>query len=332
MAKDLTNDNDYAVARELHHRATELLGAVSRLNQAYNYDDPYSEYHEVIMLLNRPYVLIVHELEKLYTQNKMLVKLNEEPKTKATWTLFNTIESSDQDIYAYIREHKSTEDFAHLAQANRLAIIAGIEAPKFTPEQKKIIEQADEAFVTFAKRHSEWNSRRPKKKSRGHHYILDYKLKYEVNGSIVINDVLVLKKTQSGSAPRKLMEQALKHPYELFKPELGQLNRNLSSVLSDMGITGTLKELFFPIANKDGVKFRPVVSYMTAEKERIDTNELEKKLKELGAETTNILNEGISDEPAEPLSEEMRTLLSQNPETKRWLDELDQNEKERKIQ
>jgi hypothetical protein len=330
--KQQANDNDYAVARELHHRANEFLMAVARLNEAYNYDDPYAEYHEVIMLLNRPYVLVVHELEKLYRKNKTLTKLNEEPKTKATWTLFNTIESNDQDIYTYVREHNSTEDFAHLAQANRLAIIAGIETPKFTPEQKKIIGQADEAFVTFVKRHAEWRAKRPQKKSKGYHYILDYKLKYEVNGSIVINDVLVLKKTQSGSAPRKLMEQALKHPYELFKPELGQLNRNLSNVLSDMGITGTLKELFFPIANKDGVKFRPVVSYMTAEKERIDTNELEKKLKELGAETTNIIDEGISDEPAEPLSEEMRTLLSQNPETKRWLDELDQNEKERKIQ
>lgn len=332
MTKDSTNDNDYAVARELYHRANEFLMAVARLNEAYNYDDPYAEYHEVIMLINRPYVLLVHELEKLYGNNTTLASLNEEPKTKATWTLFNTIEGNDQDIYAYIREHKSTEDFAHLAQANRLAIIAGIETPKFTPEQQKIIEQADEAFVAFVKQHSEWTSRRPKKKSRGYHYILDYKLKYEVNGSIVINDVLVLKKTQNGSAPRKLMEQALKHPYESFKPELGQLNRSLSNVLSDMGITGTLKELFFPIANKDGVKFRPVVSYMTAEKERIDTNELEKKLKELGAETTNILDEGISDEPAEPLSEEMRTLLSQNPETKRWLDELDQNKKERKIQ
>lgn len=330
--KQSTNDNDYALARELHNRATELLGAVSRLNDGYNYDDPYSEYHEVIMLINRPYVLVVHELEKLYAQNITLAKLNEEPVTKATWTVFNTIESTDQDIYAYLREHKSTEDFAHLAQANRLAIIAGIETPSYTPEQKKIIDEADDVFVTFVKRLSEWSTRRPKKKSKGYHYILDYKLKYEVNGSIVINDVLVLKKTQSGSAPRKLMEQALKHPYELFKPELGQLNRNLSNVLSDMGITGTLKELFFPIANKEGVKFRPVVSYFTAEKERTDTKELEKKLKELGAETTNILDEGISEEPGEPMSEEMRSLLAQNPETRHILDEYERNEKERKNQ
>lgn len=330
MTNESTNDNDYAIARELHNRATELLGAVSQLNQAYNYDYPYSEYHEVIMLMNRPYVLVVHELEKLYAKNKALARLNEEPKTKATWTLFNTIESTDQDINVYLREHKSTEDFAHLAQTNRLAIIAGKESANFTPEQKKIIDVADEVFVTFVNRIAEWNARRPKKKSKGFHYIMNYKLKYEDNGSIVINDVLVLKKTQSGSAPRKLMEQALKHPYKLFKPELGQLNRNLSNVLSDMGITATLKELFFPIANKDGVKFRPSVNYMTAEEERIDTKELDKKLKELGAKTATILDSNISEEPAEPMSEEMKSLLAQIPEGRQILEEAERNEKERK--
>lgn len=151
-SKEPTNSNDYAIARELHHRANEFLIAVSHLNQAYNYDDPYPEYHEVIMLINRPYVLVVHELENLYAQNKTLAKLNKKPKTKATWTLFNTIESTDQDIYAYLREHKSTEDFAHLAQANRLAIIAGIETPSFTPDQKKLIELADEVYVMYVKR------------------------------------------------------------------------------------------------------------------------------------------------------------------------------------
>jgi hypothetical protein len=316
-SKQQLNDNDYAVARELHHRANEFLIAVSHINQAYNYDDPYSEYHELIMLINRPYVLIVNELEKLYAKNNTLAKLNEDSKTKATWTLFNTIESTDQDIFAYLREHKSTEDFAHLAQANRLAIIAGIETPSYTSDQKKLIDTADEVYVTYVMRLGEWSARRPKKKSKDYHFIMNYKLKYEDNGSIVLNDVMVLKKTQSGSAPRKLMEQAQKHPYELFKPELGQLNRNLSNVLSDMGITGTLKELFFPIASKDGVKFRPSVNYTTADEERIDTKELEKKLKELGAETATILDNNFSEEPMDD-------------ETKALLEEIKLNEKERK--
>lgn len=327
--KQQSSDNEYAVARELHHRANELLMGVSRLNETYNYDDPFAEYHEVIVLMNRPYVLVVHELEKLYANNKTLAKLNDEPKTKATWALFNTIESNDQDIYSCLREHKNTADFAHLAQANRLAIIAGVESPKYSPEQKKIIDEADDVFVTFVKRLSEWSARRPKKKHKSHFIINDYKLKYEQNGSIVINNVLVLKKTQSGSAPRKLMEQALKHPYELFKPELGQLNRNLTNVLSDMGITGTLRELFFPIANKDGVKFRPIVNYRTADEERIDTWELEKKLKGLGAETANWFDNNVSEEPWD---EETRLLLAQSPETKHILDEYDRNEKERKNQ
>lgn len=40
-AKESANDNDYAVARELHDSAIKLLGAVTQLNDAYNYDDPY---------------------------------------------------------------------------------------------------------------------------------------------------------------------------------------------------------------------------------------------------------------------------------------------------
>lgn len=330
MTKESSNNNDYALARELHFRANEFLMAVSRLNETYNYDDPYSEYHETILLINRPYVLLVHELEELYAKNEALAKLNDEPKTTATWTLFNAIESYDQDINTYLREHKNTADFNHLAQANRLAIIAGVETASYTLKQKKIIEDADDVFITFVKRLGEWLKRRPKKKNKNHNFIMNYKLKYEDNGSIVINDVLVLKKTQSGSAPRKLMEQAVKNPFELFKPELGQLNRNLSNVLSDMGITGTLKELFFPIINKDGVKFRPSVNYETAEAERLDTKELDKKLKELGAKTSTILDPNISEEPEEPLDEEIKSILSQFPEGKLIIEENERNVNKRK--
>ncbi len=331
-----TNSEDFAIAREFHHHATELLMAVQRLNEEYNYDDPYAEYHETIMDINRPYVLLVNELETIYGQNVALAKLNDDPKTKATWTQFNTIESNDQDIYTYLREHKSLKklkndaDFAHKAQVNRLAIIAGKETPNFSPEQKKILEDAEAAYLKFLKRHTEWRSRKPKKRNKGHHFIVNYELKYADNGNIVVNDVLILKKTQSGSAPRKLLEQAIKHPYEHFKPELGQINRNLTNVLSDMGITGTLKELFFPLVNKEGVTFRPAVYFETAEKERIDTAELDKTLKALGAKTETLLDNNFSEEPEEPMSEEMRTFLAQSPETKKILDEYDQNEKERK--
>lgn len=328
-------DDDYAIAREFHHYATQLLQAVKLLNESYNFDDPYSEYHETIMTINRPYVLLVNELETIYGKNEALAKLNDDPKTKATWTLFNTIESKDQDIYAYFREHKSLKklkddtDFAHEAQVNRLSIIAGKEKPNYSPRQQQIWDDAEAAYVKFMKQHAAWHTSRPQKRSKGHNFIVNYELKYADNGNIVINDVLVLKKTQSGSAPRKLLEQALKHPYEHFKPELGQLNRNLTNVLNDMGITGVIKELFFPIVNRDGLTFRPVVYFETAEKERIETTELDKKLKELGAKTETLLDANLSNEPEEPMSGEMRTILMQFPEGKAILDEHDQNVKER---
>ncbi|TAH33855.1 hypothetical protein EYC58_00220 [Candidatus Saccharibacteria bacterium] len=335
-ATTLGNTDDYAIAREFHFYAIELLKAVELLNKEYNYDDPYAEYHETIMDINRPYVLLVNELEKIYEQNKALAKLNDDPKTKATWTLFNTIESQDQEIYSYFKEHKSLRklindaDYAHQAQVNRLAILAGKETPNYSPKQQKIWDDAEAAFVKFVKLHAEWQSRRPKKKSKGHNFIVNYELKYADNGNIVINDVLILKKTQSGSAPRKLLEQAIKHPYEHFQPELGQLNRNLTNVLSDMGITGVLKELFFPIVNREGVTFRPAVYFQTADNEKIDTTELDKKLKELGASTETILDSNESKEPEEPMSEELRSAFMQSPEGKKILSEYDRNENERK--
>lgn len=325
------NNNDYAVARELNERANKLIILVAEISRLYNTDEPFSEYAESINVLNRPYVLVVHQLEKLYADNETLAKLNDDPKTKATWTLFNSIESNDLDINDYCRKHKNQEDFAHIAQLNRLAIIANKEEPIYASEQHKIIEEADKVIETSADRLREMEAGRPNKNRVGEYYISKYTLTYADNGGIVINGVLVLKKTQNGSAPRKLMEQAVKHPNELFKPELGQLTRNFSSVLGDMGITGTLKELFFPIAHKDGVLFRPEVHRRTADEEHIDTNELEQRLKKLGAEKKHMFEYDYDyPDSDEPMSEEMRKLLAQREETRPILEEYERNEKERK--
>lgn len=329
--KQPTGANDYSIARELNDRAGKITSLIEHTVRLYNTDDPYDEVADAIKSLNRPYVLLVHELEKLYAQNKTLTKLNDEPKTNAIWTIFNVIESNEFAISDYVSKHKNAEDFAHIAQVNRLAILAGKETAHYTPTVQKLVDEADKIIAKYLTRIYEVQASRPKKNRLGEYYISKYILTYADNGRIVINDALVLKKTQSGSAPRKLMEQALKHPNELFKPELGQLTRNFSSVLSDMGITGTLKELFFPIAKKDSVKFRPEVHRRTADEERIDTNELDKQLKKLGAEKAHIF-EYDADYPDEPISEELRALLAEHESTRPLLEELEQNEKERKNQ
>lgn len=331
MANDPADDNDYAVARELNDRASKMTYAIAEILRLYNTDDSYKVVDDSVKALNRAYVLVVNELETLYTRNSTLAKLNDEPKTKAIWAIFNVIESNQFEIYDYVSKHKNDEDFAHIAQLNRLAIIADKETADLTTKQQKIINEADKAISTSVDRIHEIEANRPRKNRKGEYYISQYTLTYADNGNIVINGVLVLKKTQNGSAPRKLMEQAVKHPNELFKPELGQLTRNFSSVMGDMGITGTLRQIFFPVAHKDGVLFRPEVHRRTVDDERIDTNDLDGQLKKLGAETKHIF-EYDGDYPEEPLSDELKHLLAQSEETRPLLDEIERNEKERKNQ
>jgi len=263
-------------------------------------------------------VLLVNELEEIYARHAELTKLNEEPSTRASWSFFNAIESNEAAIFEYDHEHSNFgEHLAHRAQVNRLAVLSGQEKPDFTPELKKIVDDADKVIEALIEFRREISDRRPKR-YHGEWHIAKYELAYKDDGTIVINGVLNLKKTQSGSAPRKLMEQALKRPYEVFKPELGQITRNMSSTLTDMGITGTLKELFFPIVSNDGIKFRPTVTSDVAYEEGIDFEELEKQLKKLGAKTQHILDP-IFDET--PFDKESKALLAQHEETKHFLED-----------
>lgn len=113
-------------------------------------------------------------------------------------------------------------------------------------------------------------------------YFLDYKL----DGCILINDVFRLKKAHAGSSTEKLLEQALKRPNELFRPDIGQTSRNLSTILSSAGFTKELRQLFFPtVSSSKGVVFRPTVSRKEADDEGIDTTALDAKLVAFGAET-----------------------------------------------
>ena len=131
--------------------------------------------------------------------------------------------------------------------------------------------------------------RQNEQKDEIRYFIPKYTLRYSEEGSIIINDVLVLKKTQSGSAPRKLMEQAVNQPNVLFKPSLdgnAKYTRRLTSVLNDMGIKGALRKLFFPIVSEsNGIKFRPSVSRSVVDADKIDTSGLDKQLVKLNAHT-----------------------------------------------
>lgn len=298
MKNEPANSNDYALAKKLDFTATNLVHGLCDMLRHLEFLDYDEEFYRIIKNANRAYILLVQELDVIYSRNESLAKLNEDPSTLAVWKYFDVIAGNEIAISKFSQGFKNLINYQdHSVQVERLAIIAGQEEATLTSKLKKLIEEAEIAGA-MASQHGQ------KKIPRN---ISSYKLEYKDDGSIVVNGVLSLKKTQSGSAPRKLMEQAIKHPYESFKPELGQLSRSFSSVLNDMGITGTIKKIFFPVANKDEVLFRPIVDRSRAENEQIKMlDELDKQLKDLGAATRSPFEYNTSDEP---LSKEDEALI-----------------------
>ncbi len=271
-----SSNNDYPTARVLN---TVVLSIIAIVRKAESMDLP--EDYEIDEL-NRVYVLLVHELEGLYEQNSKLSEAKPEP----FWKRFDVLKTVSWEILDYLDEPANDKGQAHITRLDRLCIIADSETPELSAEQIKLIENAFEAIKKYRQTLDDArlniNSR-----IEDSWYIPEYKLVYETDGTILINNVLKLKKTHIDSTIDKLLEQATKNPNTLFTPDLGRTSRNLSTVLSSAGFTVTLRQLFFPIANKsEGVLFRPVVSFAQASKDSIDTTRLDLVLKALGADHT----------------------------------------------
>ncbi len=273
---DSLRANDFALAKALNERVTNI---VSMITSAYKYHT-----FEIagldILDLNKSYILLVNELKKLYERNDELASISSSPP----WKYFDVLEGAEWELVEYIYQNQNDDGHNHLAQINKLCIIAGVENPKLTTVVQTIINEADEAISAYKTLLDE--QKKISRTSERKWFIPEYKVTYGLDGTILVNGVLKLKKVHAGSAPDKLMEQATKQPNTVFKPELGQTTRNLSTTLSSMGFSGTLRALFFPSVSKDkGILYRPAVSSKVVEAERIDTVELDTKLKELGADT-----------------------------------------------
>jgi hypothetical protein len=60
----------------------------------------------------------------------------------------------------------------------------------------------------------------------------------------------------------------------------------LSTILNSAGFTSSIRQIFFPTVSKSkGIVFRNIVTRKQADDEKIDTTELDLKLKVLGAIT-----------------------------------------------
>jgi len=278
-AKKLLDDlkaNDFAVAKALNERTVSIIDMVASAYQSSSFEAMSID----VQKLNKCYVLIVNELKKIYARNEQLADISFSP----AWKHFEIIEGDEWEINQYIYQNQNDAGQQHNAQVNKLCIISGVETPKYTPSLKQIIEDTDEVISAYRTELKELKRKNATNERNWH--IPDYKLTYSLDGTILVNGVLKLKKVHAGSAPDKLMEQATKQPNAVFKPELGQTARNLSTTLSSMGFSGTLRALFFPSVSKDkGILFRPSISRATADSERLDTTDLDLQLKELGANT-----------------------------------------------
>jgi hypothetical protein len=269
------SNKDYPLAYALNN---SVLGFIAMIVMADIVGTPEgNDFHE----LNRAYVLVVDELEKLYDRSPKLAAIKPEP----IWRRFDVLKTSSWDINEYLNDPENDLGQAHNARVEKLSIIAGNETPEFTPEQKKLLDYAESITKKYGKLLDVLNKDKNAKKINDWQ-ILEYTLTYKPDGTILVNQVLKLKKIHAGSTTERLLEQALKNPNELFKPDLGQTARNLSTILNSAGFTKELRDIFFPtVSNNRGVIFRPTVTRGQADTDNIDTTELDLKLKELGATT-----------------------------------------------
>jgi len=273
--------NDFSVAKRLNELVTDIFILVAG-----------STNNEIdTSAVNKSYVLLVHELKKIYQRNTELSSIEVMP----IWKHFDIIEGLEYEISQYTNDWNNDSGQSHTARVNQLCIVSGKEKPEYTPGLNTIVKDADKAVAAYSKKLSE---KQEKKKAVSRDWFIpSYKVTYSLDGSIIVNDVLKLKKVHAGSISDRLMGQAVKNKGSVFKPDLGKTARNLSTILSSMGFKGTLRALFFPVVSKDkGVLFRPIITNDEVLSEKIDTTALDALLKKEGA-TTEAMPIDLSDIP-----------------------------------
>ena len=278
-----TAPNDYAVAKALNKYAIDILNIFSD----YQLIGPLEEFDN--REINKAYVLLVNELQELYNRTPKLFSIKYEP----IWKQVDYIHSA-YGMQKYLEKYDWKPSIKHNAEVDRLFILTGEKILDYSPEQQEVVDAVDAVISKYSElffrqvKQLKDKSKRDKKDEEGPPprwwYIPEYSLTYKPDGSILINDVLRLKRVHAGSTTERLLEQALKHPNELFKPDLGKTARNLSTVLSSAGFTSTLRELFFPaISQYNGVIFRPSITHSEVLAERINTYDLDAELAKLSA-------------------------------------------------
>lgn len=228
--------------------------------------------------LNRAYILLTNEIEKIYSRYPELQELKPDP----IWKHFDVLKGSTEALADHIND---TDDFGHNhnLRVEKLCIIYGAEEPNYTHEQQKLVKAANDLTVKYVEILKDTHSKNSSKKVEYGWEIFEYGLTYKPDGTILINHALKLKKVHAGSITEKLLEQSIKNPNKKFKPDLGKTSRNISTIISSAGFTPVLRDLFFPTVSGDTIVFRPYITKHQADIERIDRSELDLQLRENGA-------------------------------------------------
>lgn len=269
LSEARSKSNDFAIAHYLNNLAIGLFEMVVNHNSLPD-----------TTAVNRSYILISNELKRLYARNPELKAISE----SICWQSFDRLEHIDGAFWDW-KQYDENSDYGigHNAEVNTLCIINGKETPEFSPELKKIVDEAEANGKAF---YAELEEEDPEYDGK---FIPEYSLTYDDNGVILVNGVLKLKKTQTGQASDMIMSQSFQHDgqSEPFKPTLAT-KRQLTTIIGDMGFDTTLRAIFFPTISKDkGIVFRSHLTRAEANAQHIDTKKLDRKLKKLGAVTEN---------------------------------------------
>lgn len=265
-------NNDFAVAKALNESVISLFEVLMMYqiivrHERFDKDE-----------LNRAYIFLVNELQKIYEKNPELQDIKPEP----TWKKFDLLIPM-YDVSKYLEDDDGGK--SHNARVEKLSMLAGEEEPRLTDDQKKLVEYVNTLVNKYTEIMIEEHKKSPEKEvDLPTLYIHKFTFNYKQDGTVLINDVLKLKKVHAGSISEHLLEQCIKNPNKLFKPKLGRTSRNISTILSSIGITPIMRDLFFPIVSDEkGVLFRPTVTFREALSDRIRTREFEEELMKHGA-------------------------------------------------
>ena len=274
LSKQRDKANDFALAHYLNERAMTMFRLV--IDNQNNSPDTAK--------INRSYVLIVDTLKRIYSRNPELQKIED----IICWQAFDVIDYIDsQDLWEF-GNSVGNDGLLHNSKVNRLCISSGIDKPNIAPDIKKILDEASRNVNSFI---DELGSKEEDVDEFEFDIIPSYSLTYRDDGTILVNDVLKLKKLQAGQTSDMILSQSFQHDGQPkpFKPNVAT-KRQLTTIIGDMGFDKTLRTIFFPTISKDkGIVFRSRLTRAEADEQHIDTKQLDKKLKKLGAVTENII-------------------------------------------